>query len=241
MAPYPSGPINQWPAKPHDFRKVICEYRNACLLFSKSLLRLIALSLDLEEEYFNNLTTFPMAGIRPLWYPTQDFDTDVGIGAHADYSCTCLKFSSLLTSDDLSCRENLYNNSGYIGFTLVNQLSMGVPALEVLNHNGHWVSAPPIANTLVVNVGDFLERATNDIFQSTVHRVINSTGKERYSIPYFFNPSYDAFIEVVPTCITKEMPTQYKGIKAGDWQRQRLISSRYKHPAVIAKYVSDQL
>jgi isopenicillin N synthase-like dioxygenase len=52
-----------------------------------------------------------------------------------------------------------------IGFTLVNQLS-DVPALEVLNHNGHWVSAPPIPNTFVINVGDFLERATNDLFKA---------------------------------------------------------------------------
>jgi isopenicillin N synthase-like dioxygenase len=93
-----------------------------------------------------------------------------------------------------------------------------VQALEVLNHNAHWIPAPPIPNTLVVNVGGFLERATNDHFQSTVHRVINRTGDERYSIPFFFNPSHKAVIEVVPTCITEEKPAQYESLKAGEWQ-----------------------
>ena len=102
-----------------------------------------------------------------------------------------------------------------IGFTLVNQLSP-VQALEVLNHNAHWVQATPIANTLVINVGDFLERATNNLFQSTVHRVINRTRLERYSIPFFFNPSHGALVEVVPTCITEERPSRYEPLKVGE-------------------------
>ncbi|KAH8663159.1 hypothetical protein BGZ60DRAFT_347925, partial [Tricladium varicosporioides] len=198
--PYPDGPMNQWPSKPSDFREVICEYREACLNFSKDLLKLIAISLDLEEDHFSKLTSFPMAGLRPLHYPPQEMMADVGIGAHADYSW----------------------------FTLVNQLTP-VPALEVLNHNGHWISAPPIPNTLVVNVGDFLERATNDLFQSTVHRVVNrSPDQERYSIPYFFSPSHDAMIETIETCVSEERPLQYGLLKAGDWQKKRLLSARYK-------------
>lgn len=106
-------------------------------------------------------------------------------------------------------------------------------ALEVLNHNGHWISAPFIKDTLVVNVGDFLERATNDVFVSTVHRVTNKSGKERYSIPYFFNPSHDSIIEVISPCISTERPSKYQSLKAGDWQRQRLLSSRPKHPVSI--------
>lgn len=119
------------------------------------------------------------------------------------------------------------------GFTLVNQLSP-IPALEVLNHNSHWVSAPPLPNTLVVNVGDFLERTTNDLFQSTIHRVINLTGEERYSIPFFFNPSHEAIIEVIPSCTSATNPAKYEPVQAGEWYMERLRSSRYKHPLGIA-------
>lgn len=180
------------------------EYNDAILNFSKQLMRIIALALDLDESYFDHMAKFPTGGLRALHYPSQKVSNDVGIGAHADYSW----------------------------FTLVNQLS-DTPALEILNHNGQWVSAPPIKNTLVVNVGDFLEMATNNEFVSTVHRVVNKTGKERYSIPYFFSPSQDVMIDTIPSCITPEKPAM-KPIKAGDWNRERLLRARYKHPSSVA-------
>lgn len=176
------------------------------MAFSRQLLHIVALALDLPEEFFDSRTRFPMAGLRPLHYPPQEASDDIGIGAHADYSW----------------------------FTIVNQLT-NTPALEVLNANGHWVGAPPIKNTLVVNVGDFLERATNNVFVSTIHRVVNKTPfAERYSIPFFFSPSHDALIDVVPTCWGTRNPKKAEPIVAGVWQRERLYRSRYKHPAAVA-------
>lgn len=180
-------------------------YHAAVLAFSRQLLHIIALALDLEEGYFDEMTRFPMAGLRPLYYPPQELASDIGIGAHADYTW----------------------------FTVVNQLSEA-PGLEVLNANGHWVSAPPIKNTLVVNVGDFLERATNETFVSTVHRVVNKTGAERYSIPLFFSPSHNAMIDIIPTCWSDKNPRKSEPILAGKWQKERLYRSRYKHPTAVA-------
>ena len=204
---------NQWPSEASipGFRKIIHEYSDAVLDFSKKLMRLIALSLDLEENYFDHMADFPMSSIRALHYPSQEVAGDIGIGAHADYSW----------------------------FTLVNQLSP-TPALEVLNHNGQWISAPPIRNTLVCNVGDFLEMATNNTFVSTVHRVVNKTGEERYSIPYFFSPSKDVMIETVPTCL-KEGEDGMVPVRAGKWNWERLMRARYKHPAVIAARANGEL
>ena len=91
------------------------EYRAALLSFSKTLVHMIALALDLDELYLDKYLRFPHTACRLLRYPPQEVSNDVGIGAHADYSW----------------------------FTLVNQLSPD-PALEVLNANGHWVSAVPI-------------------------------------------------------------------------------------------------
>lgn len=167
-------------------------------------MRLIALSLYLPETYFDHMSRFPMSGLRALHYPTQETAADVGIGAHADYSW----------------------------FTLVNQLSLGIPALEVLNHNGEWISAPPLKNSLVVNVGDFLEMASAGKFVSTVHRVVNRTGEERYSIPYFFSPSADVMIETLPGC--GKVGEEGIKVKAGNWQRERLLRARYKHPSSVA-------
>lgn len=202
---YPSQPTNQWPEKPAAFRSTILEYRKAVLAFSLKLVQIIALALNLPEDHFDAMMKFPAGGIRPLHYPSQEMNTDIGLGAHADYSF----------------------------FTIVNQLS-STPALEVLNHNGAWVSAPPIENTLVVNVGDFLERTTNDVFVSTVHRVVNKTGKERYSLPFFLSPNQDAIVEVLPSCVSQYRPALYESVRCGDWLNERLLRARRNHPLSIA-------
>ena len=71
-----------------------------------------------------------------------------------------------------------------------------VGGLEVLNKNGLWIRAPPVRGTFVVNVGDFLQRISNDTFVSTIHRVRNLSGQLRSSIPFFFSFNMDAEVAV---------------------------------------------
>ena len=71
-----------------------------------------------------------------------------------------------------------------------------IGGLEVLNKNGMYVPARPIRGTFVVNVGDFLQRISNDKFVSTVHRVRNTSGLDRYSIPFFFSFNMDVAVPV---------------------------------------------
>lgn len=101
-------------------------------------------------------------------------------------------------------------------------------ALEILNKNGIWVPAPPIPRTFVINIADFLQQASNGRFQSTVHRVVNKTGLERYSIVIFFSADESATVKVLPTC-RKDGET-YEEIKVGDYYCRRLQAARYKHP-----------
>ena len=82
-----------------------------------------------------------------------------------------------------------------LAFTMLWQDSIG--GLEILNKNAEWIPAPPIEDTFVVNVGDWLQRVSNGRFVSTVHRVKKLTGdKPRYSMPFFFGLDYDAYCEV---------------------------------------------
>ena len=137
---YRARPINQWPDEPADYRAVMDEYRAAVLDFSKRFLRIIALALDLEEGHFDHMTRFPMAGLRALHYPPQETSTDVGIGG---------QISSTMKAYSLTRFTGAHND--YSWFTLVWQMT-AAPALEVLNKNGEWISAPPVPNALTVNV-----------------------------------------------------------------------------------------
>ncbi len=89
--------------------------------------------------------------------------------------------------------------------------------------------APPIPRTFVVNIGDFLQRITNYQFRSTVHRVVNKSGEERYSMPFFFSPDAEATLAVLPNC--RKENEQYEELNAGEYFRQRLLAARYQHPA----------
>ncbi|KAI9742963.1 MAG: hypothetical protein M1818_003258 [Claussenomyces sp. TS43310] len=104
-----------------------------------------------------------------------------------------------------------------------------VEALEVLNKNGFWIPALPLPRTFVINIADFMQFFTNGHFASTVHRVVNKTGKERYSIPFFFAFDNQAELEVVPSC--RENGKEYAKGRVGDFIRERLKLSRYRHPS----------
>ncbi|KXN83145.1 hypothetical protein AN958_01816 [Leucoagaricus sp. SymC.cos] len=192
---------NVWPnsvALP-GFREAVLAYYHSALRLGKLLFPLLALALDLPETFFDDKTTKPAAIMRLLHYPPQSptklgpkGDRQIGIGSHTDYEC----------------------------FTILWQDSAG--GLQVQNASGNWVDAVPIAGTVVVNLGDQLARWTNDVFKSTVHRVINRSGLERYSIPLFFGSDYDVLLEPIPSCVSPETPAKYEVITAGEYVKSRL-------------------
>jgi isopenicillin N synthase-like dioxygenase len=89
--------------------------------------------------------------------------------------------------------------------------------------DGEWVAAPWIEGTFVINLGDMFKVWTNDLYVSNLHRVVNRTGRERYSIPTFFNLDYDAPVACLPTCQSAGNPPRYAPIKSGDY-----LVSRFK-------------
>uniref|UniRef100_A0A0W0GAF6 Fe2OG dioxygenase domain-containing protein n=1 Tax=Moniliophthora roreri TaxID=221103 RepID=A0A0W0GAF6_MONRR len=194
---------NVWPELP-GFRENVLGH--AAVQLGRSLFPLFALALDLPENFFNDKTTKPAAIMRLLHYPPQnptkmaEDGSVIGIGAHTDYECF-----TILWQDAIS-------------------------GLQVQNNDGKWIDAVPIPGTVVVNLGDQFARWTNDIFKSTLHRVINKSGMERYSIPLFFGTNYDVLLEPIPSCVSQDMPAKYEVVTAGEYVKSRLEAT-YSHSA----------
>jgi isopenicillin N synthase-like dioxygenase len=138
----------------------VLTYWASCLTLSRNLVKIFALSLDLEENYFDSRTTYPGADGVFNFYPTttdeEKANKTVGLGSHTDLQL----------------------------FTLLWQDMIG--GLQVLNKEGQWIKAVPVQHTIVVNIGDFMMRLCNDKYKSTVHRVYNHSTVERISMPFFF-------------------------------------------------------
>ena len=98
--------------------------------------------------------------------------------------------------------------------------------LEVKTVFGNWIRVPPICGSRAFNIGLYMARWTNDRFRSTMHRVVNRTGAERYSIPYFAIPDFDAVFECLPTCVGPDSPVKYEPLHIGR-SIQRKFSSDY--------------
>ena len=187
------GP-NQWPEGHPEFRAAMERYHAEMLKLGKTLMRSFALALDLEETFFDELITKPLATQRVLHYPPQEGAIDesqIGIGAHSDYECV-----TILAQDEIA-------------------------ALQVLNKDGEWIEATPIPGTFVVNIGDQMARWTNDLFASTIHRAVNRSGRERYSIPFFLGPNYFTTVEALPGSVSADRPAKYPPILAGEYVNQR--------------------
>jgi isopenicillin N synthase-like dioxygenase len=186
------GP-NLYPVGIPGFREIVTTYFDEMITLGRTLFEMIATGLALPRGYFHDKTDRPIAQLRFLHYPPQSGGAvEPGIGAHCDYEC----------------------------FTILEQGEVG--GLEIRDANGRWLEVVPISGAFVVNLGEMLARWTNDLFVATPHRVVNRTGKERYTIPFFFGTNYDTSIECLPTCSGVERPPRYPPIQAGEYLAARL-------------------
>ena len=181
-----------------NFNKVGLEAYNKLEDTGKQLLRAIALYLDLAEDYFEAKIHNGNSILRPIHYPpiTQEPINAVRAAEHEDIN--------LIT------------------------LLMGASAegLQVQNKAGTWISVTALPEQIVVNVGDMLQRLTNNKLKSTTHRVINPPkekwNQSRYSIPFFLHPRADVSLACLESCVNHLMPKQYSDITAGDYLSQRI-------------------
>ncbi|KAJ3335426.1 hypothetical protein HDU93_005521 [Gonapodya sp. JEL0774] len=179
---------NVWPTDPslpQDFKSTILSYRSQVQALSFKLYSLIALSLDLPADFFDDFLKGDKSAARFLHYPPTPQDVggrQKGIGAHTDYG----------------------------GLTLL--IQDGVGGLQIhptgnLEDDNLWQDVPPITTSpgrppaIVCNIGDFLQLWTNGLYRSTVHRVINLSGQDRYSIAYFANGGLENEVEPIDKCV----------------------------------------
>jgi len=168
-AGWPLHGRNLFPDEVPRLRPVVLEYLERLTAVAQTVLRGVAVSLDLDADYFaTGYTANPTVLFRVFHYPPQAPDADDwGVGEHTDYGLL-----TLLAQD---------GNGG----------------LQVRTPRG-WVDAPPIADTFVCNIGDMLDRLTGGWYRSTPHRVRNFTGNERLSFPFFFDPDFAAEVPPLP-------------------------------------------
>ena len=162
------------------------------------LLRAIALYLDLDENYFEGYIKGGNSILRSIHYPpiTKEPDSAIRAEQHEDINL----------------------------ITLLVGASAG--GLQLLNMDDEWMDIVPEEDEIVINVGDMLQRLTNNDLKSTTHRVVNPPRDEwhkpRLSIPFFLHPVSEMDLTCLDSTVTAERPKAYDNMTAGEYLDERL-------------------
>ncbi len=188
LAGKPLRGLNQWPHNLPGYRETLLEYFDAMEALGKRMVPLYAAALELPPDYFAPFFAEPQVTLRLSHYPILEHDAhQYGLAPHTD--------------------------SGFMTFLPQND----IPGLAIRPEGYDWMEPPVLPGSFLVNSGDILRRWTNDRFLSTSHRVLNSSGRDRYAIPYFFDPNTDTVIECLPTCQDAAHPPQYAPVTYEDY------------------------
>ena len=203
---------NTWPDRPPGLRRAWRAYEAAASDTADTVMRAMALALDLPEGWFVERTRRAVVTTRALDYRRAPGQPDpapgqMRLGAHTDYGII-----TLLLADD-------------------------VPGLQV-RRDGAWhgVAVPPGA--LVCNIGDLLARWTNDRWSSTLHRVVppprDAAGPvRRRSVARFLDCEPDMVVECIPSCCGPGVPARYPPVVAGEWLLAKILGGRQRQPAAL--------
>jgi isopenicillin N synthase-like dioxygenase len=173
-------------------------YYDEMVELGRLMLGAFAEALGLDADFFAPWLGVTMTTLGPLHYPPQVgriTEGRIGAGAHTDYGC----------------------------LTLLHQDVSG--GLQVKRRDGVWIDAPPVPGSFVVNIGDMMERWTNGVFCSTPHRVVNVSGGERYSLPFFFDPDFYAPVACLPTCLRVGEVARFAPTTAGQHMLDMIAAS----------------
>jgi isopenicillin N synthase-like dioxygenase len=198
---------NQWPAGHEGMRAAMVRYFEAMVALGERTLPVLDRALGMPAGFFAPLFADEAhVNLRFLHYPPQEMDDpeQFGQGPHTDNS-----FITFLARED-------------------------TPGLAVRLPSGEWLAPPLIEGTFLVNLGNIMKRWSNDRFLSTPHGVVNDSGRDRYSIAFFYSPDVTARIEVLPTCVSPANPARYEPAIYGDLVKA-FYSANYFHQKDHAK------
>lgn len=188
------GP-NQWPEGLPGFRQAVLAYNDAMEGLGRHLTGLVELALGLEAGRLAPMFRRPTTFLRLLHYPPQRADApadEFGATPHTDYG-----FLTILAQD-------------------------GTGGLEVQAPGGRWIAAPPIPDSFVVNLADMGERLSNGRWRSTRHRVVNRSGSERYSAPFFYDMGMEVEVAPLPELLGPGEAPNWPPERYGDYLMARL-------------------
>ena len=203
---------NLWPKSPPRLESAFKDYLEQVKLVGTAVVRAMGAALELEndQEIFveatkNSFWVLRMIGYPPLPKPTNGslsahgIDEKQSCGTHTDYGCV-----TLLLADDTK------------------------GALQVRAQDGSWMNADAIPGAFVVNIGDMMETWTNGLWKSTPHRVIHRGENFRVSVPFFFEPNWDAKVTPLPQCVERTGgKRKYKEVCYGDHLTAKVKANFY--------------
>ena len=198
---------NQWPQM-DGFREDVMGYNTAMSELALQLITVVFRSLDADAQVLEAFDP-PTTWLRLLFYPSSQTDGQSSVEKLAD--------------------KGVYGSAPHTDFgclTLLAQDEIG--GLQVQSSTGDWIDVPRISGSFVVNVGDMLHRWSNGILRSTPHRVINVSGKARYSCPFFFDPNVKTDIAPLDSCIKAGQQALFPSINFGEFLRAELEAG-YDH------------
>jgi len=182
------GP-NRWPETPPYFRQAVLDYWRACDEVTRILLGILAVILDVDRKWLWQLFDRPLTNMTLLHYPPQEASSS-GFGIHPHKDTDAL---TILVPDK-------------VGGLMVKQ-----------RDSERWLEVKAPDDALVVNIGDLLELWSGGYFVSTPHKVVNKSGAERYSFPYFAVPRFDTVVEPLRNA---EPEFDRPGVHVGDVSRE---------------------
>ena len=193
---------NVWVEEVEGFQDALQGLYEGLDNLGRRMLKAIALHLELDENYFEDKVDHGNSILRPIHYPPiqgeAGADGAVRAAAHGDINLITLLVGS------------------------------GEPGLQILSRTNEWIPVSTIEGVVVCNVGDMLERLTNHVLPSTIHRVVNPPepwlSQPRYSVPFFLHPNSEYLIETLAQCISDENPDRYvdASITADAFLQQRI-------------------
>lgn len=192
---------NRWPAALPGFRTAMAAYLEECTRLSLKLLEGFCLGLDLpadfmQRDFRDNHTGFVRLNYYPLEDPMAGLDVE-----HREVA-------------DLGIHH--HTDAGALTVLLQDEVS----GLQVYR-GGYWYDIPTLDNALVINTGDMMQVWSNDIYRAAIHRVLAMEQRERYSIPFFFNPAADCRVSPLPSVTDDSHPALYNPIVWGDFRGKR--------------------